>query len=100
MGRKKGLDSKKIIVLVSVLAQNTEGIWLRRLAREAKLSPATVNHYLNTALRPLVDDTSLGGEGKVLLKVIKLKPFVIEKLSEGRSIDDILKIIRLMDKIK
>jgi len=100
MGRKKGLDDRKIMVIFSVLVNNPEGLWLRRMAKEAGLSPATVNHYINTVLKPLVDDVSLGsGESKPLLRVIKLKPFVFEKIQEGRDINEILKLLKLMKKI-
>lgn len=98
MGRKKGFDSKKIGKIVSVLAANPDGIWLRRIAKEAGYSPSTVSHYIETVLAPLLDETSLGS-GKPLLRVIKLKPFVLERLHEGRDIGQIMKILKLMSKI-
>ena len=98
MGRKKGFDERKIGKIVSVLAANQDGIWLRRIAKESGYSPATVAHYLEGILAPLIDDVSLG-TGKPLLRVVKLKPFVIEKLQEGRDIRQIMKILKLMGKI-
>lgn len=98
MGRKKGFDEKKISRIVTVLAANPDGIWLRRIAKESGYSPTTVSHYIGTILAPLLDDVSLGA-GKPLLRVVKLKPFVLEKLQEGRDIRQIMKILRLMGKI-
>jgi hypothetical protein len=100
MGRKKGLDKKKTGAIINVLIANPDGIWLRRIAEETKLSPATVAHYIETALKPLVEDTSLGKTEKPLLRVIRLKPFVLERLREGRNINDIMKILDLMKKIE
>ena len=99
MGRKKGFDEKKIGKIVSVLAANTDGIWLRRIAKETGYSPTTVAHYLKDTLVPLTEDVSLGGPGKPLLRVIRLKPFVLEKLREGRDIRQVMKLLRLMNKI-
>ena len=100
MGRKKGHDNRKMVVIFSVLASNPDGLWLRRLAKESALSPATVSHYLNTALKSLIEEVSLGeGDKKTLLRVIKLKPFVFEKLQEGKDINEILKLLKLIEKI-
>lgn len=101
MGRKKGFDERKIAKIVTVLAANPDGIWLRRVAKETGYSPATVAHYIKTVLAPLIEDTSLGASGssKPLLRVLRLKPFVFEKLREGRDIRQIMKILRLINKI-
>ena len=98
MGRKKGFDERKIGKIVSVLASNPDGIWIRRIAKDASYSPTTVSHYVTTVLAPLLEDNSLG-TGKPLLRVIRLKPFVFEKLREGRDIRQIMKLLRLMSKI-
>ncbi len=99
MGRKKGFDEKKIISIVRVLLANPEGLWLRQIAKETQLSPATVGKYMDTALASLVEENSLGRSDKPLLRVIKLKPFVFERLQEGKSLSDIMKILRLLSKI-
>ena len=96
MGKKRGLDDKKIAVIIGVLYNNPDGIWLRRIAREAKMDDHTVARYVNSVLRPLVEDVSLAGENKAMLRVIRLKPFVIEKLAEGRNIQQILRIMQLL----
>ncbi len=99
MGRKKGFDEKKIGKIVMFLAANPDGIWLRRIAKETGYSPATVAHYLETVLTNLIEDVSIG-TGKPLLRVVRLKPFVLEKLHEGRDLRQIMKILRLMGKIE
>lgn len=97
MGRKKGFDPRKITSIITVLANNPDGIWLRRIAEEAKLHPSTVTKYIDTLLKPLVEDVSLGGSGKPLLRVIKLKPLVLERLQQGKSLDQIMKVLKLMN---
>lgn len=99
MGRKRGFDNQKIARIIGILASNPDGIWIRRIAGELKLSPTTVTKYMDTILKPMVEDVSLGSHGKPILRVIRLKPFVIERLNEGKSVTDILKILRLMSKV-
>lgn len=99
MGRKKGFDEKKIGSIIGILASNPDGLWLRRIASELKLSPTTVTKYVDGILKPLVEDVSLGGSGKPLLRVIRLKPFVIERLAEGKDIRQIMKMLDLMRRI-
>ena len=99
MGRKKGFDQRKIGSILGTLASNPDGLWLRRIAEETKIHHSTVTKYIDTVLKPLVEDVSLGGSGKPLLRVIRLKPFVLERLHEGKSIDQIMKILHLMDKL-
>lgn len=99
MGRKKGFDDRKIALIVSVLIRNPDGIWLRRLALETDLSPTTVSTYLRSAINPLIEEATVGSGQKPLIRVIKLKPFVFERLEEGSNINQIMKFLRLMDKI-
>ena len=99
MGRKKGFDSKKIGSIVKVLLDNQDGIWISRIAEIAGLHPTTVTKYLEGPLAPLIEDNSLGA-GKPILRVIRLKPFVIDKLQQGQSFDQIMRFLRLMDKIE
>lgn len=100
MGRKEGFDNKKITGMITVLANNPDGLWLRRIAAELKLSPTTVTSYVEGALKPLVEDISLGTSGKPLLRVIRLKSFVLERLQAGEDINQVLKRLRLMEKIR
>lgn len=97
MGRKRGFDDKKIGAIISALYSNPDGVWIRRIARETKLHPNTVSKYVDTALKPLLEDVSLAGEKRAMLRIIRLKPFVIEKLAEGRNLQQILKILKLMN---
>jgi len=100
MGRKKGLDNRKVGSIISVLIVNPDGLWLRKLAEQTGLSPATVAHYVDTALKPLIEETTLGNVEKPLLRVIRLKALVLEKLQEGKGINDVMKIIDLIKKIE
>lgn len=99
MGRKAGFDGKKISGIISALARNPEGLWLRQLARELNLAPATVSKYLNGILKPLVEETALGPEARPMLKLIRLKPFVMERIHEGKSISEIMKTLKIFQNI-
>ena len=100
MGRKPGLDEKKIASIVSVLSRYPEGLWLRKLAEETGLTHATVAKYIGSALKPLVEDTSLGSGAKPLLRVIRLKPAVLEELQNGKDLQHIMKILHMMSSYK
>lgn len=97
MGRKKGFDERKIAAIIGVLYSNPDGIWIRRIARETGIHHNTVSKYVDTALKPLVEDVSLAGANRSMLRVVRLKPFVVEKLAEGRNIQQILKILNLIN---
>ena len=99
MGRKKGFDDRKTARIVGILIRNPDGIWLRRLAEEAELSPTTVSTYLKAIINPLIEEVSIGSCQRPLLRVIKLKPFVLEKMGEGSNINQIMKFLRMMEKI-
>jgi hypothetical protein len=99
MGRRKGFDEKKIGAIVQVLLVNPDGLWLRQIAKKTGFSPSTIARYLDTILKPLIDESSLGTSGKPLLRVVRLRPFVIERFHEGKTLADILKILRLVSKI-
>lgn len=99
MGRKKGADMEKIAAIINVLARNQDGMWLRKLAKEAGISPMSASKYANTVLKPFLEDISLSGENRPILRIIRLKPFVIEKLREGKDLNQILKILNLVDKV-
>lgn len=100
MGRKRGFDDRKIADILSYLARNPDGAWLRQIAKDLSLSPTTVAKYIEGTLRTLVEDTTLGRTEKPLLRVIKLKPAVLEKLAEGKDIQQIMKLLRLMSKLE
>ena len=98
-GRPGGPDPKKIMLIVKILYDNQEGLWLREIANRARLHPSTVSHYIETFLAPIVEDRKLGEE-KPILRMIRLKPLVIEKISQGESLPNILRYLKLMEKFR
>ena len=95
-GRPGGADPRKLALVVKILAENPDGIWLRRIARKAALHPTTVSIYIDTVLRPLVDDVSLGSDQKPIIRVIKLKASVVRRLEQGATLGQILQLSRLL----
>ncbi|MDI6720827.1 MAG: hypothetical protein QMD85_00450 [Candidatus Aenigmarchaeota archaeon] len=101
MGRKPGLSGEKIGRIFNVLVANPDGLWLRELSRRCGCTHATISRYIdNSSLKPLLLDDSIGKPEKPALRVIRLKPFVIERLQEGKDINQIMKLLRLMSKIE
>ncbi|HLC67630.1 MAG TPA: hypothetical protein VJI12_01985 [archaeon] len=100
MGRKKGFNEGKIRIIVATLAANPDGMWLRRISRETGYSPATVAHYLETVLAPLIEDVSLGSGGKPLLRVVRLKQAVLERLQSGQDIRQIMRLIKMFSRVE
>ncbi|HLD83851.1 MAG TPA: hypothetical protein VI979_03290 [archaeon] len=96
MGRKKGFDGKKISVIISALARNPDGVWLRQLSRDTGISATTVSAYAGGILKPLLEETSLGAGARPMLRVIRLKPYVLQKIAEGRGISEILKMLKIL----
>ena len=101
MGRKPGLNSQKIARIFGVLAANPDGVWLRDLARQCKCTHATISRYIvNSSVSPLLIDQTVGNPEKPALRYIRLKPFVLERLQEGKSLDQIMRMLRVMESIK
>lgn len=44
-------DAKKLKSLLRVLESHPEGLWVRELAREAKLDKSTVSRYISKQLK-------------------------------------------------
>ena len=94
-------DPKKIVRIIQILARYPEGTWIRRIAREAKLHPTTVSRYLSGPLAALVEENTLGSpEGKPLLKVVRLKSTVLERLQQGSTIAQVLRYVGLIEKVR
>ena len=100
MGRKPGLSSIKISRIMGVLIANNGGIWVREIARQTGYTHATVARYLNTSLKPLLIDESLGKPERPLLRVVRLKPFVLERLQEGKSLDQVMRMLKMFESVQ
>ncbi len=97
-GRKKGYDNAKIAAIISALIRNPDGLWIRKIAEETGLHPSTVSKYLDTVLRPMVETTTLG-EGKPILRVVRLQPLALAKLQKGENIAQIIRYLSLINKV-
>jgi len=98
-GRPFGPDKQKLARILKILVENPNGLWLRNIAKRANIHPTTVSNYINTILRSLVEDISLGDEEKPIIRVIKLKPFVIKKLEQGIPLEDVLKFSQIIKNV-
>ena len=92
----KTLDKKKLSMLVRVMYDNSDGLWIRELSRQSGLAVSTVHHYLNI-LSPLIDETTLGE--KPFMRIVRLKPEVVERIDEGMTIEQILRTIEILRRI-
>lgn len=96
MPRKPGYDPQKIARILAVMVKYPEGLWLRKLAREAGMTHATAGKYISGPLAPMIEITALGE--KPLLKVVRLKPAVVQKLSEGMTIEQVMRLMNILEK--
>lgn len=99
-GRPVGVDQQKLAKIVRVLAENPEGLWLRRIALKAGLHPTTVGNCVDRVLRPIVEDVSLGSDDKPIMRVIRLKPFVLKRIDEGASLRQILQLSQVFKDVE
>jgi hypothetical protein len=97
MPRPKGVDPAKMASIFKVLTKYPEGTWIRRLAKEAGVHPTTATKYVEGPLAPMVEISSLGsGEGRPLLKVVRLKPIVLQRLEEGLTFEQIMRLLQVI----
>jgi hypothetical protein len=74
-GRPEGPSVEKLMSIMSILQAYPDGIYLRMLAREAKLPLSTVHYYLEKYLESFIDSTGYRRpDGKAIgIRMIKLK---------------------------
>lgn len=98
-GRPCGPDINKIAAILKVLAEHPDGLWLREVARKANVNPMTVSNYANTVLRPFLEDISIGSDEKPILRVLKLKAWVIDKIEKGASLGELMKFSEILKRV-
>lgn len=86
-------DKKTVESLLKALVENPDGIWLSKLAKEADVPISTTAYYMDNQLSDLVVERSFGGK-KPVIRVISLRPRVLQSLQKGISFD---RIVRLME---
>jgi hypothetical protein len=91
-GRPKGVDMRKVLKVINVLVNEPQGLWLREISKRCNIHPTTISNYANTILSPLLEDVSLGKDEKPILRVLRLKNWVFERLEKGEDISKILSI--------
>jgi len=70
MGRSKGPDENKILKIKSVLRKYPQGLWIREIARQAKMSKSTAHRYLTYYMKNQIEEAkNVNG----LVKFVKLK---------------------------
>jgi len=91
-------DPQKIIKIVQVLSKYPEGVWIRRIAKEANVNHKTVSRYLAGPLATLVEESSLGNaEAKPLMRIVRLKPMVLDRLHQGDTIKKVLRLTGFLE---
>ncbi len=97
VGRPKGPDIRKASKIIRVLYEYPDGLWLRRLAREAKLPVSTVSYYIDKVLSSAVDNVGYMEDGRYFgVRLIKLKPLVVKNLEKGITIKKLIEIMKIM----
>ncbi len=71
MPRKKGPDIEKLNKIRQVLRKNPNGLWVREIARKAKLDKSTVSIYLAKYMKNEIEEVyPMKGN---LIKIVKLR---------------------------
>lgn len=63
------LDENKVTKIKKILRKNTQGLWVREIARKCELDKSTVSVYLSKYMKDEVEVFSISG----LVKIYKLK---------------------------
>lgn len=71
MGRKLGPDLEKVKKIRQVLSKNPKGLWIREIARKAKLDKSTVSIYLSKYMKNEIENV-FPVKG-CLMKIVRLK---------------------------
>ena len=71
MGRKSGPDKTKLKKIKKVLSRNPHGIWVREIARKARLDKSTVSIYLEKHMKGEIENV-FETENK-WIKIVRLK---------------------------
>jgi len=53
---KVGPDKNKLTLIKRVLKNNPDGLWIREIARQTKISKSTVHYYIKKYLSKDVED--------------------------------------------
>lgn len=74
-GRPEGPSVEKLMKIISVLQAYPDGIYLRLLAKEAKMPFSTVHYYLEKYLEPFIDSRGYRRpDGKAIgIRMVSLK---------------------------
>ena len=91
------LDEGKIKRVIRCLIRHREGIWLRNLARECRLSVSTASFYVDNVLKDVVESIGVkDGKGRYVgLRILRIKPEIL-KVLESEGGDDERKIINFI----
>jgi len=81
--------------LLKVLVENPEGIWLSKLAKLAGVPKSTTAFYINNQLRDLIEEYTFGEERNII-RVISLKQSVLEYLKQGKSLNQIIRLLHII----
>ena len=90
------INRNKIALFIKTLYDNEDGLWIREISRRTGLAVSTVHHYINI-LSPILDETLLGE--KPLMRVVRLKPEIIERIDDGLTVDEILRTIEIVREV-
>lgn len=88
----------KVNLIVDALRRNPDGLWLRQLSRVCSLPLSTTSYYIDNVLKSVIDDVRIGNE-KSIMRVIKLKSGIYDRLERGESISSVLKYVKIFKKI-
>lgn len=94
MARPK-YDKETVESLLKVLVKHPDGVWLSKLAKEADVPISTTAYYLDNQLKNLVYERAFG-DRKPVIRVVSLRPRVLESLEKGVSFSRIVRLMKII----
>ena len=94
-------NNSVLLAIIGVLLRYPQGIWLRRLAQEAKIPPSTLHYHISNSLSQITQSSGAKGpDGNYFgIRVIKLKQGVLKRLERGESLENILTELKTLSMV-
>lgn len=99
--RDRNPDFAKMTAVLALLKEFPDGIWLRKIANDLKLSTSTVSKYVDGPLRDLLDNIGYKNEDDnyVGIRIIKLKTAFLNKEFNSENVKKLLETQKFLKSI-
>lgn len=95
----RAYDEAKVKRVIEALIAYPDGLWLRKLAQEAKVPTTTLHRYLEGFLAPFVENVGVRNDAGHFfgVRVVRLRPGALKRLQDGVPLAQLLKTSEIVD---